>query len=74
MINKLEIDGFSYKKAASILLGIASATLLGYGLYQSVPLAISGYKNYDKYTQECGIFLERARSAGTTGVAEKELT
>lgn len=73
MINKLEKENFSNKKAASVLLGIAGATLLGYSLYQSVPLAINAYKSYDKYTQECGVFLERAGKAGTTGVAEEEL-
>lgn len=46
---------------------------MGYGLYQSVPAAINAYNSYDKYTQECKIFLERAGSAGTTGVAEEEL-
>lgn len=73
MINKSEAENYSYKKAASFLLGIAAVTVFGYGLYQSVSVAKSDYESYDKFFQECGIFLERAAKAGTTGVAEEEL-
>lgn len=73
MVNKLEKDNFSNKKAASVLLGIAGTTLLGYSLYQSVLLAINAYKSYNNYTQYCDIFLVRAGQAGTTGVAKEEL-
>lgn len=69
MIGNSEAKNFAYKKVASVLLVIAAVTTFSYGLYQSISIANSDYESY----QECGIFLERAGKAGTTGVAEKEL-
>lgn len=73
MIDELEIEHFSSKKVARILLGIAGATFLGYVLYQNVSVAIDAQNKYDKYSQGAKVFLERAGSTGTIGVAEKEL-
>lgn len=73
MVNKLETLQFSSKKTASILLGIAGTIFIGYVLYQNISVAIAAQNNYDKYSQEGKVFLERAGSAGTIGVVEKEL-
>lgn len=66
-------NNFSYPIFAAIVIGIASTITLGYGLKQNVPLAINAVKKYNQYTQKCSIFLKRAGTAGTTGIAEPEL-
>lgn len=70
---KSRADSFSYPKAVAIVIAIASTITLGYGIKQNVPLAINAVEKYNQYTQECSIFLERAGTAGTTGIAEPEL-
>lgn len=70
---KSTANSFSYPKAVAIVIAIASTITLGYGLKQNVPLAVNALQKYDQYTQKCSIFLKRAGTAGTTGVAEPEL-
>ncbi len=72
-IAKSRSINFSSKETYTVLLGIVSASLLGYALYQTVPAAIEGYENYNRYTKECEIFLQRAGNAGTTAVAQEQL-
>ncbi len=45
----------------------------GFGFYQAVPKLIKTGTEYNMYADNCKIFLERANSAGTTGVAREEL-
>lgn len=70
---KLVADNISYPKAVAIVIAIASTITLGYGIKQNVPLAINALQRYDQYTQKCSMFLKRAGTAGTIGIAEPEL-
>ncbi|WP_160296012.1 hypothetical protein [Aliterella atlantica] len=63
----------SYPKAAAIVIAIASTITLGYGMKKHLPGAIDAVQEYQRYTQECRVFLERVGTAGTIGVAEPEL-
>lgn len=73
MNNELRAERNSYKKAVAITLNIAFIFLCGYGFHQGMKSINSDDEKYNKYTQECKIFLERAGYAGTIGVAQDEL-
>lgn len=66
-------DNFSAPIFVAILIGVASTITLGYELKQNIPIAISAVEKYNQYTQECNVFLNRAGTAGTTGIAKPEL-
>jgi len=53
-----------------IITGIA---VYGFGCYKAVPTSIKAGTEYDQYTNNCQVFLSRAKSAGTTGIARSEL-
>jgi hypothetical protein len=73
MNNKLRAEGNSYKKTVAITLNIAFIVLCGYGFSQGMKSIDSDDEKYNKYNQDCKIFLERAGYAGTIGVAQDEL-
>ena len=73
MNNELRAENNSSKKAVAITLNVAFIVLCGYGFYQGVKSTNSDDEKYNKYSQECKIFLERAGHAGTIGVAQNEL-
>jgi hypothetical protein len=73
MNNELRAKSFFYKKSVAITLNIAFIVLCGYGLYQGIKLIKNDSEKYNKYNQECKIFLEKAGYAGTIGVAQDEL-
>lgn len=72
-MNNREIKYFSFSDLAWRIIPISATLLVGYQLYQNIPLVISANENYNIYKKECEIFLERASKAGTTGVASVEL-
>ncbi len=73
MNTERETKYFYFSKFAWCIIPVGTALLIGYQLYQNIPLAISADKNYNVYEKGCEIFLERASLAGTTGVARVEL-
>ena len=73
MNNELRAKSFLVKKAVAITLNITSIVLCGYGLYQGIKSINNDSEKYNKYNQECKIFLEKAGYAGTIGVAQNEL-
>lgn len=66
-------DNFSAPIFVAIVIGIASTITLGYGLKQNIPIAISAVEKYNQYSQKGSVFLNRAGTAGTTGIARPEL-
>lgn len=54
-------------------LTVASVALLGLGMYESVTMVVRGESGYENYTVNCQVFLGRAGSAGTIGIAQGEL-
>lgn len=66
-------NNISYPKAVAIVIGVASIITLGNGMKKHLPVAIDAVQEYQRYTQECRVFLERVGTAGTIGVAEPEL-
>lgn len=73
MNNNRETKYFSFSDFAWRIIPISATLIVGYQLYQNIPLVISADENYNIYKKECEIFLERASKAGTTGVASVEL-
>jgi len=53
-----------------IITGIA---VYGFGCYQSMTTLTKANAEYEKYAENCQVFLSRAKSAGTTGIARSEL-
>lgn len=68
-----QLKNFSYAKAIAITGVIVCPIFLGYELYQAVPAYMDASRSYEQYTQGGEIFLERAGSSGTTGIAQGEL-
>lgn len=66
-------DNFSAPIFVAIVVGIASTITLGYELKQNIPIAISAVEKYNQYTQKGSVFLNRAGTAGTIGIAKPEL-
>jgi len=64
--NKIKIFGVK----TLIITGVAA---YGFGCYQSMTTLTKANAEYDQYTNNCQVFLSRAKSAGTTGIARAEL-
>ena len=53
-----------------IITGVAA---YGFGCYKAVPTLTKANAEYENYAENCQVFLSRAKSAGTTGIARSEL-
>lgn len=68
-----QLKNFNYAKAIAICAVIICPIVSGYKLYQTVPAYVDAAKSYEQYTQGGEVFLARAGSSGTTGIAQREL-